>query len=253
MDLVTPSVHLALTYVDVLNRAKVPLSVKELDAYGANPRKTESTRRSWLEEMSMISLGGRVEPGETMSNYLGRLGWVDGENASVRLTDIGRAVMIHADRPVSDSENQAVSVVIDPDDPLAYVRIFSLINEHDGGLLVDPYLKLEGLIDLTEISTVSRVITSASDKEAKLFSRTLSATESEIEVRLTDRSKLHDRFFIADESVYVLGSSLNSITRRPGVVTPVTDPVAVRAIQEVYESIWNDSAPLVTTDSEDSN
>lgn len=253
MDLVTPTVHLALTYVDVVNRAKVPLSVVALDSYGEHPGKIEATQRSWLQEMNAISLGGRVEPAETMSRYLGRLGWIEGSQDSLHLTDIGRAVMAHADRPVSDSDNQAVSVVIDPDDPLAYLRIFGLINEHDGGLLVDPYMRLEGLIDLTEISTVTRVLTSASPKEANIFNRTLKATKSEIEVRLIDRTQLHDRFFIADEAVYVLGSSLNSITRRPGVVTPVGDPVAVGAIKDVYETMWDAAQVIADEDTEDVN
>lgn len=249
MDLVTPSVHLSLTYLDVLNRAGVPLSKDALDAYGHAPNRVEPVTRRGLSVLTarLEPFGSLTEtvPGELMSTYLRRLSWIEGGDNDCRISAIGRAVLAHADRPVADSEDASVSVVIDPEDPLAYLRIFELINEHDGGLLIDPYLKLPGLSDLLEISTVSRVLTSVEGRNEAIFARAIAATESTLEGRSVDRSRLHDRFFIAADKVYVLGSSLNSITRRPGVVTPILDPVAVAAISSTYETIWDEARPLV--------
>lgn len=257
MDLVTPAVHLSLTYVDVLNRAGVTLTDASLDAYGQSPHLVEPVTTygiaAMMQQMSRLGFNSASEtiPGETMSGYLRRVVWLEGSGSDCRLSAMGRAVLNHANRPVADSEEASVSVVIDPEDPLAYLRIFDLINEHDGGLLVDPYLKLPGLSDLLEISTVTRVLTAVEGRNAAIFSRAIAATGSPLEARSVPQVRLHDRFFIATEAVYVLGSSLNSITKRPGVVTPISDTNAVTAISSTYEALWSEGVPLVVDEDSD--
>ncbi|KTS03649.1 hypothetical protein RSA3_18250 [Microbacterium testaceum] len=180
--------------------------------------------------------------------FLLRVGWVEEGASGVRLTELGRAVLAHADRPVvADAADGPLTVTIDPEDPLAYARLFDLLSSHGDGLLVDRYLKLDGLADLIEISAVNRVLTSDEDSRNRLslFRRAVGASASRIELRVAPAAQLHDRFFIPDDGpIYVLGSSLNSIAARPGVVTPIVDTAASNAVRAAYSNLWSRSRQL---------
>jgi len=166
------------------------------------------------------------------------------------LSPLGKAVLADAERPkLTTTESQPLAVTIDPDDPLAYIKLFDVIGNAGTGLLVDPCIRYQELADVIELASIDRVLTSdrtdADGNRLKMLSRTCSALKSEVNVQTVDRSQLHDRFFIADEgTIYVLGSSLNSITSRPGVITPIVDPAAARAIHTVYKELWSESTKL---------
>lgn len=121
------------------------------------------------------------------------------ETPGVKLTPLGRAALQHADRaPLAEVADEPLIVTIDPDDRLAYTRIFDLMSTHGEGLLIDKYLTLEGLADIMEISSVNRVLTSDDARRNRLglFARALGTDDDSPRLRTLAAVKLHDRYFI---------------------------------------------------------
>lgn len=246
MELVSEDVHRTLTYLAAVGRKGAQLSIGQLQKFAASPQPFPARTRNVLADYAARSLTAffeQAQPGETTTAFLQRVEWIELSSGSVRLTQLGVAVLEHADRPaLVDPADEPMSVTIDPDDPLAYARIFHLLAGHGPGLLVDPYLKFDGLADIMQISSIDRVLTSNDDGRNRLgiFARALGASTEPPALRTLDRSQLHDRFFIPDDGpVYTLGSSLNSITKRPGVVTPIADAAAAGAIRAAYADLWS--------------
>lgn len=251
-----PDSHLALAYIDAVSRGGVHLEVGQLEAFLKEPQRKRSVSThpgmlSAAEAMmrSIQGLGLITQPGETTTQFLERVGWVTVAENRVKLTAIGQAMLSFAERPVPDAgADEPMVVTLNPADALSYLKVFDLMARHDGGMLVDPYLDFERLHDLMSISGVTRVLTSdrTEKKRLELMAHLLATVpDSQLEVRTVDRAVLHDRFFFPDEGpVYVLGTSLNSISKRPGVLVPIADDGAARAMREVYENHWSAAAVL---------
>ncbi|MFE6254556.1 hypothetical protein [Agromyces sp. NPDC057865] len=254
MSLIDEDLQLVLAYIAAANRAGADLSTDNLRAFADNPRPRPALSRtpfnqnaaSFIQTLSQFV--ETIREAEHVVDYLTRVAWIDITAARVTLTPLGRAVLAAAERPIpADPSNEPLTVIIDPHDPLSYARIFDLMTAYGRGLLVDPYLSLDGLADLISISEVDRALTSDRNQRRRLdlLAHGLGAAQTPPEVRTVAAEQLHDRFFIPDDGpVFVLGSSLNTISKRPGVVTPVADPNAGSAIRETYARIWNSSEPL---------
>lgn len=240
-----------LTYLAAVNRKGAPITIEQLEAFAVAPRPRGPVVTNWVTRdvvRSISAMFEQVSPGEKMTSFLARVEWIEIQRGNVHLTPLGRAVLEEADRPVlADAADEPLSVTIDPDDPLAYTRIFHLLSGRGAGLLVDPYLKFEGLVDVMEISSIDRVLTSGDDGRNRLaiFARALGASTTPPVLKTIDRARLHDRFFIPEEGpVYALGSSLNSIARRPGVVTPIADDAASAAVRKAYAKLWREASEV---------
>jgi len=252
MDLVDGKLQLALTYVEALEQAGVPLSVEELDGFAVQPTPLPARRRSsYMAAMQEEYLHDYfIEPGETPSAFLLRSKWITVVTGTVRLTGLGRAVLAHARRPqLEKAAAGPLSVTIDPDDPLAYIRIFDLLGSAGSGMLIDPYIRFEELHDLAGLSHVNRVLTSDRTDSSRLrlkhLAHTLGESGTGIEVRTLPHPKLHDRFYIPDTGyAFFLGSSLNSITARPGVIAPIEDEAAASALRNAYAALWQSATVL---------
>lgn len=252
MELVDERLHRTLTYVAAVQRYGAVVTRELVQTFAVQPFPAPR-RTSFLDLASVVASYNRAFERETQAAegpvaFLLRVGWIEDGASGVRLTDLGRAVLAHADRPVvADAADGPLTVTIDPEDPLAYARLFDLLSSHGDGLLVDRYLKLDGLADLIDISAVNRVLTSDEDSRNRLslFRRAVEASASSIELRVAPAAELHDRFFIPDDGpIYVLGSSLNSIAARPGVVTPIVDTAASTAVRAAYSGLWSRSRQL---------
>lgn len=248
--------HRVLAYIDSITRSGGTLSPDELEGYALSPdRVPPSYRDVYSLTMAMDDSLRRVRvpnTGESAYQYLSRLGWIDSVDG-IRLTELGRLVLRELNRPKVDVDsNDPITVVIDPEDPFAHVRIFELISTSTGGLLIDPHLESKQLRDVVGIESVSRVLIGDSKRsQFEMMRMTLAAAEDAPEVRWLPRAKLHDRFFIPDTGdVLSFGSSLNSITKRPGVVIPIADRAAAGAIRTVYEKLWLASESLVPDNAE---
>lgn len=252
MELVDDKLHRTLTYLSAAQKFGATVSLAALETFASQPVPF-ARQVSVFDFASAISAWERsyereIAPAEKPVPFLIRVGWIDVTDAGVRLTELGRAVLAHADRPaVADTADGPIAVTIDPEDPLAYARLFDLLSSHGTGLLVDRYLKLQGLADILHISSVNRVLTGDDDNQNRLslFGKAVGAIEASLDVRTVPAADLHDRFFIPDDGpVYVLGSSLNSIAKRPGVVTPVSDAAAAGAVRSAYADLWARSSAL---------
>jgi hypothetical protein len=257
VDLIEEDAHLALAYIDAVTRTGTRLSSADLMAYVDSPVRVRPRSRMMSGALETVGKGiaqlfATMEtvsiPGESLVDFLVRVNWVKLDGESVSITAVGRALLAHAERPpVTSGSDEPLIVTLDPKDPLAYLRVFNLLSSQGPGLIVDPYLDFERLGDLLEISEVSRILTSnrSSNRRLDTMSRQLGAYPEPPEMRTLELAKLHDRFYFADAgAVYSLGSSLNSISRRPGVITPIEDSAARSAIRSVYEQLWEEAAPL---------
>lgn len=252
VDLIDDRVHRTLEYVSVANRAGAPLTLADLTAFANQPvpRPARTSNIAFeVVQATQRAISYTSAPAERIEEFVTRVRWVvDEPGSGLKLTRLGRAVLEHANRPpLPDSLDGPLTVTIDPDDPFAYTKVLGLIAEQGEGMLIDPYLTLDGLQDIVTASSTTRILTTDRDtrRRLSLIAHGLGAAEDSPEVRKVAASTLHDRFFIADDGpVYVLGSSLNSITRRPGVITPITDAAGAGAIRTAYERIWADGTPV---------
>lgn len=106
-------------------------------------------------------------------------------------------------------------------------------------LIVDPYLDEQQLLTPAGFPNVTRILTGDKNLKAKgpVFGLVLQAAPH-LEIRTVKQGELHDRFAIpAEGSVYMLGSSLNSIAKRFGVATTLEESSS-RLISDNYETTW---------------
>lgn len=261
VELANEDVHRALAYlVATAARLGRPLPTTSFDAYAAAPDPKQaryrtvggfasSTLTSWNAMMNALAgTAEKIGDGEKMSEYLFRVGWAERNDDGITPTPLGAAVLQALNAPVVDvSSEDPVTVVIDPDDPLAYARVFGLIVSQDEGLVVDPYLDHKEFFELFEIASVTRILTSDRGLNSKrpIIEKALASLDGRVQVRTLSEKMLHDRFFIPNiGNVLVFGSSLNSLTRRPGVVTPLADITASGAIREAYEKLWASASAI---------
>lgn len=99
---------------------------------------------------------------------------------------------------IERTEEDVVEIVLDPDDRFAYARALGELTSMPDSMIVDPYFRFEQLVDVLELGTVTRVLTSRKIGPAALARLALglkAVTEGQpFEVRLT--AELHDRYFI---------------------------------------------------------
>lgn len=227
----------------------MPVDIFDAYAFNPDPRKARYRHYSdWAEEDLYNSEQELVYAAEKVSAYLDRVGWADVEADSISPTALGIAVLQALNAPTVDVSSEApLTVVIDPADPLAYAKVFGLIVSRDAGLLIDPYLQMPEFYELLEIPAITRILMSNKSIATKrpVVAKALAATDGRVEVRYVEEKLLHDRFFIPDAGdVLVFGSSLNSLTRRPGVVTPLADAAASGAIRDAYKKLWVAGTPI---------
>lgn len=252
MELADQDTHLALTYLAAATRNGARLTSEQLETFVGQPRRRAAAYSSPLSRSLAESLAPIMEAyrgsstqtraAESMTEYLTRLNWVLSNDDGIVLSILGRAILQDLDRPTIDPANEdPLTVVIDPQDPLAYVRVFEMLTSQPEGLLVDPYLAPLQFFDLLSVPGVRRILISDHDIKTKreVLSKALAVATDPPELRYLKVGELHDRFFIPDSGpVLVFGSSLNSITKRPGVVTPLSDGAASVAIRRAYGDLW---------------
>lgn len=265
MELADAEAHLALQYISTVSRNGAKLTSRQLEVYVSEPQRSlakyehaglTSLARALAAATAPILQTSKVQDGETMTEFLIRVDWAHlGEEGQIFLTDLGKAVLADLNNPRIDaSSDHPISVVIDPDDRLAYARVFDLISNQSKGLIVEPYFGLAELTDISRIPSITRVLTSDHKMKEKrgVLEQALSLLQDPPQVRFLPLKRLHDRLFITDaENVVIFGSSLNSITKRPGVITTLTDPPANEAMRASYGRMWEEAEPLVPRSSTD--
>ncbi|TFC75811.1 hypothetical protein E3T23_14790 [Cryobacterium cheniae] len=259
MKIASDETHRSLAYLVATVRYGKPMPVELFEAYASAPDPAEARYRTvggiaemvtnqWISVMGVTGTRELASPAESASAYLDRVGWAEIVDGMISPTALGSVVLQALNAPTVDVSNEdPLTVVIDPADPLAYAKVFGLIVSRDAGLLVDPYLRLPEFYELLDIQAVTRILLSNNGVTTKrpIIATALAAINGRVEVRFVEEKLLHDRFFIPDQGdVLVFGSSLNSLTRRPGVVTPLADVAASGAIRDAYKKLWMSGTPI---------
>lgn len=242
MEIVGESAHRVLAYMEAMNRQGCPLTRGQVDAYaeGWAPVRTitgASAFRLYLEDPDSMEQDTVTE---TMTAFLLRLGWIKKDLNVFSPTRLGLAVLREANSPQPNSAaGSTLEIVIDPSNPFAYAQLMAKITSLGDCLIVDPYLDEQQLLTLAGFPNVTRILTGDKNLKAKgpVFGLVLQAAPH-LEVRTVKQGELHDRFVVpAYGSVYMLGSSLNSIAKRFGVATTLEE-TSSRLISDNYETTW---------------
>ncbi|WP_158012947.1 hypothetical protein [Streptomyces sp. Root369] len=249
MDHIPGHVLRTLWYIDLLAEQGQPLSPESIDAFARRVPPRDAKRDSvFLEVAWMFGETGRVvRRPEPVADYLKGVGWIEPFNGGMRLTKIGRAVLIASGEEAAQldaSDPEVADVALDPQDPLVYVQLTRRLQKAGEGLLVDAYFMAESLVWLIESTNLRRVLISSRHRSAERDRQTIAVAlatvpnGSDVEVRHTKDPSLHDRCVVsASGDVQLLGSSVSGVGKHlTAVITPSSDIAAV--YRKKYEDLW---------------
>lgn len=237
----TSEAHRALAYISAARRYGVDVTAHDVDLFLRHrPR------------MPFAPPGLEVFVGQQdVLSWLLKVGWiVHAEDGCVRLTQLGEAMLNHAEAKEQDAE-EFEAVALDPDDHIAYARAVERIAGVGPAMLVDAYFHSEELLRVLQHTEVDRLLTSGrgkgKDGEARLSGLSTAldqlSVEPPFEVRRND--DIHDRFVIPDSGpVLALGTSMGGIGRRFSVMVTLKPPTADQ-VREAMGAAWAD-ADVVT-------
>jgi hypothetical protein len=200
-----------------------------------------------------------VKPAETVIDHLIRLTWLEkatgsGGSSGLRLTELGRALLRDHEQESVTQEDVSV-VVLEGQDPLAYPLLVGQLANAGEGLLVDPYLKLDGLNRIVVSTQLTRLLVSGkpgNGAEVAAMQTYLDSASLGRHVEVRASTELHDRILLADDGpVLTLGTSLNGVGRTTTVLTPMPSG-AREVLRETYERLW-ENASLVGPQSDAEN
>ena len=186
-------------------------------------------------------------PPENSVKQLLRFRWIEhvGNNKGLRLTALGKALLKAAllDSGVTDTD----VLMLAAQDTLAWGKLLGHISELGDCLIVDPYLKAPELSQIIEHTTAARILVGPGLRNAELIElRVLLGTNSrrDIEIRQAPPRTLHDRYFINDDVVHLIGASMNNIggTTTTMLVPLPDDPATL--IRNASKEWWDVSVPL---------
>ena len=259
MEIVSEQVHRVLAYVEALNRHGVRPARQVVNEFARKPDLTPTKRVNQFASLSasilqstMWGLTEKVE-GETFCQYLARLSWIE-DKAQVELSVIGRALLKALNSPtIDESAADVFEIVLGPNNPFAYVQALQALSIPKNALLVEPYFRLEQLMDIAEFDNIKRVLVGPGlkMKDLELLATGLAALPIERSLEIRVAEALHDRYLIPSEegSVTMLGMSLGGIGKKVSTITTVGE-VASIALRDAHESIWASSKvvqPKVST------
>lgn len=262
MEIFTEAEHRALAFVSAANRGGYRPTTGELHVWLTVPihrRGQFSQSREQRAKMDEVELwyetnypeaANRIADPEALTGHLIRLMWLEAdERNSLGLTPLGRALLRTVEADEGNSE-VPTAVVLGAQNELAYPMLISRLVEAGRGLLIDPYLRLEQLLDVRTHTSIMRVLISGKlkkeDREAMavLIKSGAAAADGPIELRVADKDVLHDRLIVGEGFVDTIGTSLNTVGRQhPTVLSPLPS-AAANTMREQAEKWWADAEPL---------
>ena len=254
VEIVSEEVHRVLAYVEALNRHGVRPARALVDEFAARPDRKRPTATFPAMRTAAQMIGAMVASwdldtsgGETFCEYLARLSWI-ADTAQVELTPAGRALLKALNAPaLEDASTDVFEVVLGPDNPFAYAQTLGMLSRSPRALLVEPYFRLEQLMDVAELDNIERVLLGPGVKrrDLEVLATGLAALPDERPLQVRVAAALHDRYLIpaGEEPVVMLGASLGGIGKKVSTITSLGD-LASRALRQAHEDIWTDAAPL---------
>ncbi len=258
VEIASEYTHKLLAYVNAVTRRGSKLSKSDFEAYAQSPTRHTKLARGFFNSAAALHemFEDRRVPNETWIDYLSRVAWIFVENDRVRLTLLGKAVLDELSTPATESNTEnSTEVVLDPSDPLAYVKVIGVLSDVGEGLLVDPYFRYDQLEIIVEHTGIRRVLTSKKTGATAIsqlqFALGVLEEAQRPEIRMAD--SLHDRFAIGDNGpVVAIGTSLNSTGKNHSVVMPV-HPLTGGPIRSAYTRLWEEGEPLAPRTQNDRN
>lgn len=252
MEIVGEHTHRVLAYVDALNRHGIKPQPHYVEEFAKNPEQLTETVGGMAAFRTTGQLaatwGGRRVPRETFPDYMSRVGWLKVSDDQAEVTAIGRALLKALNAPVvGDAASDVIEVVLDPDNPFAYAQAMSGIASVNQALLVEPYFRLEQLVDVTEFDNVVRVLVGSKlkAKEYELLATGLASVPAGREIEVRKAQDLHDRYLIpaVEGKALMLGISLGGIGRKVSTLTTLGE-LATQALRAAYEAVWDNAEKI---------
>lgn len=246
-----------LMFVNACNLGGYQPSEEEVEAWLGQPRAEKSTpmlagtalaQMMRAHEASWRAAFGTEVGGQSVTGHLLGLSWLTGSKHRLQLSHLGRSLLRTLE--LDEASNELVVLSLDSTDVLAYPRLMGHLRELGPGLVVDPYLGVDELQDLVEYTEVDRILVSAVRGSERARVAVAVVVNSEllgrtVEVRVTEDKALHDRSIVTEGAVHVIGSSLNSVSRRTASTGLVELPAAAAGAHRAQvEEWWSAAVPL---------
>jgi len=245
VEIVDQHTHRVLAYVDALNRHGVKPPFAVIDAFANAPDRRSktvgglqsATMSRWADILSGVSV-----PDETFCEYLLRVQWITGSVDAFELTPHGRALLKALNAPALEETTADVfEIVLNPENPFAYAQALGALGSARRALLVEPYFRLEQLMDIAEQDNIERVLVGPNlkSREYDVLATGLAALPETRELTVRKATALHDRYLIpSDEGgVLMLGISLGGIGKKVSTMTTLGEEASM-ALRATYEAIW---------------
>lgn len=249
MEIVSETQHRAMAFIAAANRGGYKPNDQEVGVWmvSSQPRRVGGIMSNWLLGMggAMQALQGVLQ---STVNHMEELTWLERSGSGgILLTPLGKALLRATEE---EADERLRVVVLDSEDPVSYSSLIGEIAEMGSGMLVDPYLEVQGLVDVWGRTSVRRVLVGDSPKSrgkrvAMAVQLGTEEREDPIDVRVA--SGLHDRLIITDDGgVWTLGKSLNGIQSRKTVtvLSPLPSTAAAQIVSQ-YQELWTDATPLL--------
>lgn len=252
VNIVDEDTHRVLAYVDALNRHGVGPARALVNQFAADPDqkvRMDGGLRG-LQQLRMVAsaFAERVVPDETFCQYMARVGWIGEDIDAVELTPIGRALLKALNSPVLEEGTADVfEIVLDPDNPFAYAQALHGMSSVSDALLVEPYFRLQQLMDVAEFDNIVRVMVGSRLKSAEyeLLATGLASLPNERVIEVRKAADLHDRYLIParEGSALMLGASLGGIGKKVSTMTTLGQ-LATQALRDAHERLWHEAEPI---------
>lgn len=254
MEIVAAHTHRVLAYVSALNQHGQRPHRAVVDEFAKDPDRRYRSGGGIADLLTAASslssmLDKKRVPDETYCQYLARLGWINDDTVErVELTAVGRALLKSLNAPVME-ENVAdvFEVVLSPDNPFAYAQALGGLSSVKESLLVEPYFRLQQLIDIAEFDNIVRVMVGSKLKphDYELLAFGLASLPAGRSIELRKATDLHDRYLIPakDGHAVMLGASLGGLGKKVSTMTTLGS-VATIALRDAHERLWH-SADVV--------
>lgn len=267
MEVTNETGHRALLYVAAVQRHGVLLTVDGLEAYVAKPTRRRPTirRRRGVPKAGLSALmmhqqmrrsvqailenvyttlpEGKGTGGESVTDWLVRLGWLSVEDDHVRITAPGRAVLNHLEEARIDLD-VPMAVVLDPQDELALARVIGELSTLGRCALVDPYFSIEHLLTILQSTEIDRVLIGTGDhKKLTELAVGLSSVSSPRRFDLRKSNAIHDRLALPEDgAVRVIGTSLTGVGNRLSMMVTLDEGSAAgEAVRARFEEVWRNA------------
>lgn len=232
-----------LAYLALVNRqGYFEMSAYDLEEFAESPDQRFG-KIDYRIDFSRTLLAER--PLETYVEYLSRVGWIVASDSGSAVTPLGQAVLRAMNAPRID-EQDVLEIVLDPDDPFAYARALGELADMPNSMIVDPYFRFEQFVDVVNLGTVTRVLTTRKVGAAALAKLGLglkAVPADTLHIRVADQ--LHDRYFVpATGSLRGLGVSLGGVGKQVSVLTTL-GAEASDVLRALHESKWENAEPLL--------